>query len=226
VVVFRHMDHLDFDRTVGRDLTATRGHAFLEGGDVLPEIVLDNSHDGTGAYRLMAGLFRLACLNGLIVAEGNVTSVSVRHVGAATAGKVIDGAFQVLEETPKAVAAIGEWRGIALPEPARVAFAEAARDLRWGRDDANNTLAPVEAAQLLRANRLTDNGNDLWTTFNRVQENVIRGGVAGRGSTNRRLTTRAVNSPAANVKLNRDLWALAANVAALVKGGDAAKLAA
>jgi hypothetical protein len=40
------------------------------------------------------------------------------------------------------------------------------------------------------------------------------------------LTTRAVNSPAANVKLNRDLWALAANVAALVKGGDAAKLAA
>src|ERR1019366_4418956 len=30
-------------------------------GDVIPEVFLINSHDGTSAYRLIAGLYRLAC---------------------------------------------------------------------------------------------------------------------------------------------------------------------
>jgi hypothetical protein len=33
---------------------------------VIPEVVLTNSFDGTSAYRLNAGLFRVACLNGLV----------------------------------------------------------------------------------------------------------------------------------------------------------------
>jgi len=53
----------------------------LRVGDSLAEIVLVNSHDGSSAYKLMAGLFRLVCSNGLIIADGMVDSVTVRHQG-------------------------------------------------------------------------------------------------------------------------------------------------
>jgi hypothetical protein len=51
--------------------------------------------------------------------------------------------------------------------------------------------------------------------FNRVQENLIKGGVAGRAATGRRTTTRAVGGVTENVKLNKALWTLADSMAAL-----------
>src|ERR1035438_3281167 len=36
-------------------------------GDVIPEVVLINPHDGTSAYKLIAGLYRLVCSNGMMV---------------------------------------------------------------------------------------------------------------------------------------------------------------
>ena len=63
--------------------------------------------------------------------------------------------------------------------------------------------------QLLRARRSEDRSSDLWTTFNRVQENTIKGGLSGRNKQGRRTTTRAVNGIDQDVKLNRALWVLA-----------------
>src|SRR5438874_6821787 len=45
-------------------------------GDLIPEVVLVNSHDGTSAYKLMAGIFRLVCANGLVVSESMQASIS------------------------------------------------------------------------------------------------------------------------------------------------------
>jgi len=56
---------------------------------------------------------------------------------------------------------------------------------------------------------MDDRAPDLWTTFNRVQENIIKGGVRGRNATGKRTTTRAVNGIDQGVKLNRALWVLA-----------------
>ena len=49
--------------------------------DSVPEVVFLNSHDGTSAYRFMAGIFRLVCGNGLVVQSADFGSISVRHVG-------------------------------------------------------------------------------------------------------------------------------------------------
>ncbi len=48
-------------------------------GDTAVEVALINSHDGTSAYELSLGAFRLACLNGMMVSEGLVETVKVRH---------------------------------------------------------------------------------------------------------------------------------------------------
>jgi hypothetical protein len=54
-------------------------------------------------------------------------------------------------------------------------------------------------------------------TLNRVQENMIRGGVRGRNVNGGRMSTRAVNSVTENVRLNKALWTLADEMAKILK---------
>ena len=62
---------------------------------------------------------------------------------------------------------------------------------------------------MLEARRGSDVRSDLWSTFNRTQENLLQGGIPGRSATGRRMRTRAVQGIDQNVKLNRALWMLA-----------------
>lgn len=58
-------------------------------GDTVCEILLKNANDGTSAYDLMAGLFRIRCMNSLVAQTGTIDSVKVRHSGDVGA-KVIE----------------------------------------------------------------------------------------------------------------------------------------
>ena len=79
--------------------------------------------------------------------------------------------------------------------------------------------APVQPEQLLSERRYDDKGHDLWTTFNVVQENVMRGGLKGTKRTDngrsRRTTTRPVKAIDRNIKLNQALWYLTEKMAEL-----------
>jgi hypothetical protein len=173
----------------------------------VPEIILLNSHDGSSSYQLMAGVFRFVCSNGLIAGD-IVENVRVRHTGNVV-DNVIEGATRILQNTEEVVARIGEYKAIELSPAEQSAFATAAMQVRWGEE------TPVKAISLLESHRYADQKSDLWTVFNRVQENLIKGGVAGRASTGRRTTTRAVGGVTENVKLNKALWTLADSMAAL-----------
>ena len=174
----------------------------------VPELVLINSHDGTSSYQLLAGFFRMVCSNGLIA--GNVTNdVRIRHSGNVI-DDVIEGSFTVLQNVKEIGSRIEQYKSIELSREEATVFANCALQLRW-----EENKAPITAERVLSANRYQDLKPDLWTTFNRVQENLIKGGVAGRASTGRRLTTRAVGGVNENVKLNRALWSLADGLAQL-----------
>src|ERR1700683_4950385 len=49
--------------------------------DSVPEVVFLNSHDGTSAYELRVGIFRVVCTNGLIVSRGAFPAYCVSHRG-------------------------------------------------------------------------------------------------------------------------------------------------
>ena len=71
----------------------------------------------------------------------------------------------------------------------------------------------------MRPRRTADTGTDLWTVFNRVQENVIKGGLYGFtkdaiGRPQRR-RTREVKGIDQNDTLNRALWRLSMEMAKL-----------
>ncbi|AIG04677.1 gene 32 protein [Pseudomonas fluorescens] len=170
------------------------------------EIILLNSHDGTSSYQMMAGCFRFVCANGLVLGDATMDQ-KVRHMGSADiVGEVIEGAYEVLNQFD----AIEEQRDIMkqtkLREFEQLALAQGALAYRY---DVREGPAPVTASQLLSARRSEDRSDDLWTTFNRIQENTIRGGLRGRNKQGRRTTTRQVNGIDQDVKLNRALWAMA-----------------
>lgn len=176
-------------------------------GDEVPEVIVVNSHDGTSSYRIMAGLFRLVCSNGLIA--GSLThDIRVRHSGDVV-GDVIEGSYRVLSDIASLEDRVEAYRSITLTRPEQLALATVAMRLRWGDD------SPVVPGSLLTPLRWQDNYDDLWTTFNRVQEHIVSGGVRGRSATGRRMTTRGVGGVTENVRINRALWTLADEMAAI-----------
>ncbi len=177
-------------------------------GQEVPELVLVNSHDGASAYQLMGGIYRVVCSNGMII--GNTMSeVKVRHSGDVV-GNVIEGSFEVIDGIKKVVPVIDDWKRLELSFEQRKAYAEAALGLRWDED-----AAPIGAAALISPRRFEDRKNDLWTTFNIAQENLIRGGIRGSNANGRRMRTRAVAGVSENVKLNKALWSLTEKMAEL-----------
>jgi len=190
-----------------KHMVRMRHHSQITTKDEVPEIILLNSHDGSSSYQILSGVFRFVCSNGLIAGD-MFDNVRVRHTGNVV-DDVIEGATRVLEDAKQIGYRIDEYKGITLTGEEQRALATAAVQLRWGDE------APVQATRLLQANRWEDRKDDLWTTFNRVQENMLKGGVPGRSATGRRTTTRAVGGVTENVKLNKALWTLADSMAAL-----------
>ena len=186
-----------------------RDHLVKQVGDWLPEIVLLNSHDGSSSYRIMAGIFRLACLNGLVVGS-SFTDLRVRHTRNA-AEEVVDASFRVIEALPRIGEGVQAMRAIKLEDGERQAFANAALALRYDGE------APIRAAQLLEPRRYADTATDLWTTFNTVQEHLLRGGDRTLNAT-RRTKTRQISSVGKDVALNRALWTLSEEMARLKTG--------
>lgn len=171
------------------------------------EIILINSHDGTSSYQMLAGVFRFVCQNGM-VAGNTIQDFRVPHKGNIT-DNVIDAAYSIVDDFELLENNIEQMKStpLALPEAER--FAEAALSLKYEDE------APIAANQLLRPRRREDSGSDLWTTMNRVQENLIRGGLRGVTATGKRTRTREVTSIDNNVKLNKALWILTNRMAEL-----------
>ena len=192
-----------------------QGPTMRQVGETFPAVVLVNSHDGTSAYKLMAGLMRLVCLNGMVVSDREFATVTVPHKGDVI-GQVIEGSCTVLGESRKAIEAADAWAGVTLNRDEQHALAEAAHVIRFG-DAEGTTDTVIKPEQMLAPRRNADAGNDLWRTFNRVQENAIRGGMSawGRDANGRprRTTTRDVNGIDADVKINKALWMLGERMA-------------
>lgn len=167
------------------------------------EIILLNSHDGSSSYHMMSGCFRFVCANGLVIGD-TTGDVRVRHSGDVR-HNVIEGAFEVLKSFDSVNEQREGMKALQLSHDERQIFAEAALVARYEHGE----HVPIRQDQLLMPGRVEDQGRDLWTTFNVIQENVIRGGLRGRNQKNRPTTTRPITGMDQDTKINRALWLLA-----------------
>ncbi|RQZ19631.1 DUF945 domain-containing protein [Burkholderia sp. Bp9031] len=181
-------------------------HADQITGEEADEIVLLNSHDGTSSYQMLAGTFRFVCQNGMVAGE-NIADIRVPHKGNVVQN-VINGAFDVLDGFDLIREQKDGMRAVTLDREEQQAFARSALALRYDPTEAD-APAPISESQLLAPRRFEDRRDDLWTIFNRVQENLTKGGLHGRSRSGRAMSTRPITGINQNVKLNRALWMLA-----------------
>ncbi len=173
-----------------------------------PEVVLLNSHDRSSGYEIRAGMFRFVCRNGLMVADTLIPAVQVRHTGQEL-NRIIEASFTILGQLPRIAERVAEFRSFQLSGAVARQFATQALALRYARPE----MAPIRAEQLLDARRYEDAGNDLWAITNRIQENLLRGGMRDSSRANRSgkpfRPMRAIRGLGANVEINLGIWELA-----------------
>lgn len=171
------------------------------------ELVLVNSHNRSAAYQLMVGVYRLICSNGMIVGD-TFNKVSVKHINFNPA-EIVEASFQIAENASQISDSLNEMKAIGLTQPERKIYAESAALVLY--DDIED--CPFEPGKLLKPKRYQDhNLNDLWHTFNIVQENIMKGKIRGHKQDKKghlkRTSTRKITSIDKDIKVNKALWNL------------------
>ena len=173
-----------------------------DGDTVFPRILLTNSHDGKNSFTFQAGLFRLVCSNGLVIADEQFGQMKIRHMGYdfEALQQLIT---EMVEKLPLTVESMNKFKNKQLSEEQKQKFALEALGLRF---DTENKIFDVQ--EFLTPTRPQDEGNDLWSVFNLVQEKLIHGMVDYNiGSKTRK--ARRIKNFQQDVALNTDLYTLA-----------------
>jgi hypothetical protein len=179
------------------------------------EAVLLNSHDGSTAFELSFGVFRLACANGLVVQTASAGSVRLIHSGLAL-DNVFLAARSLVDRAPEVAAQIEAWSRLHLPAEVTENMAHRMGRARWGERF-------VAAPDLLQARRSEDTSTDLWTLFNRAQESILRGGVEvtlrkptedGQPEATSVRRATAIRGAVKQMRLNQELFSIASEFAA------------
>ena len=173
-----------------------------DGDTVFPRILLTNSHDGKNAFTFKAGLFRLVCSNGLVIADEQFGEMKIRHMGydfEALQSLITE----MVEKLPLTVESMNRFKNKQLSEEQKQKFALEALGLRF--DTENKTF---NVSEFLTPTRKEDEGNDLWSVFNLVQEKLV-GGMVEYGSGTKIRKARRIKNFQQDVKLNSELYELA-----------------
>jgi len=188
---------------------------YLEGklqvGDFVPEIAMTNSHNRTSAYHMMAALKVLACLNGMMLPSAQYGNIRVLHNDPRMMDHIIDGTDLIREvHMNHALPRIERMKQIELSKQQAVDFATGATLLKWGEK------RPDHADGLLSVRRAEDDSNTLWSVFNRVQENAMKGGYLAQDRGGRNVKTAGINSVNRDIDFNAGIWTFANRVLDIV----------
>ena len=177
-----------------------------DGDTVFPQILLTNSNDGKNAFTFTAGLFRLVCENGLVISTETFEDVRMRHMGYTF--EELQAQIRVMvEQLPLTVESMNKMKSIQLDEKQAVEFALKALATRFNEDEMKRIK--VDAKELLKPVRKEDEGSDLWSVFNVIQEKILDGDfnyVAG----NKSRKARKIKNFNQDLKVNKELFAMAA----------------
>jgi hypothetical protein len=163
-----------------------------------PRIILENSHDRTRRLVFMAGYYRMVCTNGMVVPSGLHQELRHLHIKLDATGvkTMMNGVAKMLDGAASQVDVMKQKKLNPIEKSTLAAYAVEVRYRGYNKNK-------LEAKELLAVRREADNGNDLWTVFNRIQENVMVGGVpmiTGRKS-------KGVTSYSIGMDVNKRLWA-------------------
>ena len=192
-----------------------------------PILRMQNSHDAGSSFQVDTGIYRLVCSNGLVIPKTQFNSARIIH-NQNTSRETIEASFRILDNAQKEIELIDQMKSITLNAQERKLLADMASNLVFDEttQKLNRDCKIDLGTKLLTTRRREDRAEDLWITFNVIQENSIRGGLriareskSGRyinPTDNSRVSltrTREVKSIDTDKKLNVQLMTLAQKMA-------------
>ena len=174
--------------------------------EAFPRIIVSNSHDGFHSFKFMCGLYRLVCSNGLVLADAEFTAFSIRHINY-DFGELQKIVAQSIELTRTKVAVINDMQTTRLSVEQRQALAVKAIAIRKGLNWENLKVDNQDIDDILEPTRAEDEGDNLWSVFNILQEKVIKGDfVLGKTKTGKRRKARPITGAAKDIDVNQALF--------------------
>jgi len=167
-------------------------------------IKLSNSTSGNTALQVQPGAFRYVCVNNMM--HRDIATAKIKHTQL-DYNKLPQIINQVTNQADKYLDSFRNFKNVILTHEQANALARDAYRIKFDKtfdldraDYVNDLRAwqidpkqEEQVLQLLKVNRIEDEGNDLWTVFNRIQENL----------------TADVRSFNQDIKLNQQLFSLA-----------------
>ena len=178
-----------------------------DGDTVMPRILMTNSHDGKNSFQFQAGLYRLVCSNGLVIADAEFANMKIRHMGydLAELKTVIT---EIVEKLPLTVECMDKLKAKELSEQEQVKFAKEALATRLSEKEISKYTSD-DIVELLNPTRKEDNGNDMWSVYNVIQEKIIHGMFDVYGVNGKVRKARKIKNFKQDTQVNQELYQLA-----------------
>ena len=176
-----------------------------DGDTVYPQILMTNSHDGKNAFQFQAGLFRLVCENGLVIADEQFEAVKMRHMGYDFEDLQVL-IKEMVEKLPLTVESMNKMKACELGEEEMIAFANKALLTRFTPKE--RKAIKIDVKSLLEPQRKEDKGSDLWSVFNVLQEKITDGGFEYSVGVKTR-KARKIKNFKQDMKINKELFEVA-----------------
>jgi hypothetical protein len=183
------VQELDFRRPEDMKLSRTEA----------PRVIFMNSYNGSLSARLMSGLIRFACSNGIVLGD-SIQKQRFIHIGDYE-DQLLDHLKATHDRLEEVFARKTRFEEITLSPTAYQEMASRGIASRF------NGKAIVDPVMALSPRREADLDNNLWTVWNRLQENLIRGGLIIENEKGVR-ESRAITSIQEESRVNRELWDL------------------
>jgi hypothetical protein len=154
--------------------------------EAIASLTISNSCSGNQPLKLDLGAYREVCSNGLIAFDAATESAKIKHtkINARDLDLFIHELSNKSNKMIKEINAMKD-KNMSFDEIKMLAYNAA--KLRFSEDD---NKFDIDA--LLKVNRVEDESNDVWTVFNRIQENL----------------THDVRSKEEDIRLNQQLYEL------------------
>ena len=202
MVTFENEDY-KIDQVKEVETADGKTETVVEKATEYPQLLLTNSHDGRNSFNLHAGLFRLVCANGLIIADTTFDHVKIKHqwYNMEEITKVTNA---MMDKIPTIITNINDMDSRELSEKEKRSFVKKAILTRWPK---GNEMLDID--DMLQSIRVGDKGNSVWKVYNVIQEKLIKGGLVFNNHREKIQKLRPIINIDRKVDVNKNLWELA-----------------
>lgn len=155
--------------------------SLLDVNDRVLRVGIYNSHNATSAIRILVQIYRCVCANQMTVTDSSFAALRVPHLGDPEQIKelIATNLATAIQRGKDTLANIERYTNIELDEDTQRGLASVAVAIRWPNVDLSDVDEQVKRRMrikvALQPRRHTDQANDAWTVYNRIQENIVKG---------------------------------------------------